>query len=216
VADDTYLVFSSDNGLHAGQYRLMPGKLTAFDSDIRVPLIVEGPGVAEGATTTAISENVDLAETFAAIGGTSLGGDGHSLTDLFSGPTPPVDWRTAALVEHHGPDISGVDPDFQQPASGKPGAYDAMRTADFLYVEYADGDREFYDFRTDPFELHNLAGQLTDPTLAELHQALVAMGDCHQEESCWAATGGGRELELRIRIRKAGHAGGSRDLNHRG
>ena len=48
---DTYLVFSSDNGLHTGEYRLMPGKLTAFDTDIHVPLVVIGPGVRAGATT---------------------------------------------------------------------------------------------------------------------------------------------------------------------
>jgi arylsulfatase A-like enzyme len=202
LADDTYLVFSSDNGLHAGQYRLLPGKLTAFDSDIRVPLIVDGPGVAAGARTTAISENIDLAETFATIGGTSLNGDGESLTPLFSGVTP-VDWRTAALVEHHGPGLRGSDPDFQQRASGKPPTYEAMRTAWFLYVEYADGEREFYDLRADPFELDNLAGRLTGPTLTELHQALLTMKHCHGQESCWAAMGGGgHALDLRIRIRK--------------
>jgi N-acetylglucosamine-6-sulfatase len=202
LADDTYLVFSSDNGLHAGQYRLMPGKLTAFDSDIRVPLIVDGPGVAAGARTTAISENIDLAETFAAIGGTSLSGDGRSLTSLFSG-VPPAQWRTAALIEHHGPALGGSDPDFQQRASGKPPTYEAMRTAWFLYVEYADGEREFYDLRTDPFELHNLAGQLTGPTLTQLHDALVTMKGCHGDDSCWAALGGGgHALDLRIRIRK--------------
>ena len=51
IARDTYLVFSSDNGLHTGQYRLMPGKLTAFDTDIHVPLVVVGPGVSRGART---------------------------------------------------------------------------------------------------------------------------------------------------------------------
>ena len=42
---NTYFVFSSDNGYHMGDYRLMPGKLTAFDTDIQVPLIITGPGV---------------------------------------------------------------------------------------------------------------------------------------------------------------------------
>jgi N-acetylglucosamine-6-sulfatase len=210
LADDTFLVFSSDNGLHTGQYRLMPGKLTAFDSDIRVPLIVDGPGVLAGATTTAISENIDLAETFATIGGTTLPGDGHSLTTLFSGVTP-AGWRTAALVEHRGPNLRGSDPDFQQGASGKPPTYEAMRTGWFLYVEYADGEREFYDLRTDPFELHDLADQLSGATLAQLHQALVAMKRCHGDESCWAAMGGGGHvLDLRIRIRKRGRI---KDLN---
>jgi N-acetylglucosamine-6-sulfatase len=212
LADNTYLVFSSDNGLHTGQYRLMPGKLTAFDSDIRVPLIVDGPGVAAGARATAISENIDLAATFATIGGTSLTGDGHSLTSLFSGVTP-VDWRTAAVIEHHGPNLRGSDPDFQQGASGKPPTYEAMRTAWFLYVEYADGEREFYDLRTDPFELHNLASQLAGATLTQLHQALVAMKGCHGDEPCWAAMGGGgHALDLRIRIRR----GNKRALSGRG
>jgi len=69
LSHNTYLVFSSDNGLHAGQYRLMPGKLTAFDTDIRVPLVVVGLGVPAGRRTSAMSENIDLAATFAGIAG---------------------------------------------------------------------------------------------------------------------------------------------------
>ncbi len=77
---NTYIVFSSDNGLHTGEYRLMPGKLTAFDTDIHVPLIVAGPGCPARLTTHAMAENIDLAKTFTAIGGTTLPDDGHSLT----------------------------------------------------------------------------------------------------------------------------------------
>ena len=54
-------MFSSDNGLHTGEYRLMPGKLTAFDTDIHVPLVIVGPGVPAGQSTDAMTENVDLA-----------------------------------------------------------------------------------------------------------------------------------------------------------
>src|SRR5207237_871996 len=76
IERNTYLVFSSDNGLHTGEYRLMPGKLTAFDTDIHVPLVVVGPGVPAGLRSAAMAENVDLADTFAQIGGTSVAGDG--------------------------------------------------------------------------------------------------------------------------------------------
>ena len=48
LTDNTYIVFSSDNGYHLGQHRLVRGKQTAFDTDIRVPLIVAGPGVPAG------------------------------------------------------------------------------------------------------------------------------------------------------------------------
>ena len=33
-----------------------------------------------------------------------------------------------------------------------------MRTDRYLYVEYSTGERELYDTRTDPTEVHNLAG----------------------------------------------------------
>ena len=49
-----------------------------------------------------MAENVDLAKTFAAIAGTSMPSDGHSLMPLLHGEDPP-DWRDAILVEHHGP-----------------------------------------------------------------------------------------------------------------
>ena len=42
---NTYFVFSSDNGFHLGQFRMPAGKETPYDTDIRVPLVVRGPGV---------------------------------------------------------------------------------------------------------------------------------------------------------------------------
>jgi N-acetylglucosamine-6-sulfatase len=183
---NTYIVFSSDNGLHTGEYRLMPGKLTAFDTDIRVPLVVAGPGVRAGSSTDAMTENIDLAKTFTAIGGTSMPGDGHSLMPLLKGEQP-TDWRDAVLVEHHGPDLGRTDPDAQNFDSGNPTTYEAMRTPDFLYVEYADGEREYYDLRTDPYELDNIARDLSPAELARLHRELGALKRCHGGTACWAA-----------------------------
>jgi arylsulfatase A-like enzyme len=188
MARNTYIVFSSDNGLHTGEYRLMPGKLTAFDTDIHVPLVIIGPGIRPGSTTSDIAENVDLAKTFTAIAGTNLPSDGHSLMSLLKGQSPP-DWRNAALIEHRNSHVSNEGAaDFQQPASGKPTPYEAIRTPGFLYVEYSDGEREFYDLRTDPFELHNIAGSLSSTQLALLHSSLLALKHCHGGRACWAAS----------------------------
>jgi len=41
--------------------------------------------------------------------------------------------------------------------------YDAVRTDRYLYVAYANGDRELYDTHADPEEVRNLAG--TKPPL---------------------------------------------------
>ena len=203
VAGKTYIVFSSDNGLHTGEYRLTPGKLTAFDTDIHVPLVVTGPGVPVDTSSDAMTENVDLAETFAQMGGTTLDtGDGHSLLSLIHG-TAPDDWRNAILVEHHGPKPDRDDPDEQDRASGNPPSYEAIRTAQFLYVEYDDGEREFYDLRTDRFELDNLAGSLSADELAALHAELTQYEQCHGASACWTAG----HLQATVALRHRRHRG---------
>lgn len=186
VAGNTYLVFSSDNGLHAGQHRLLPGKLTAFDSDIHVPLIVTGPGVAPHSRTHAMAQNIDLAETFASIAGTSVRADGHSLLALLRGARPRH-WRNAALIEHRHPQPGEAGPDSPPPDSGDPPTYEALRTPRVLYVEYRDGEREFYDLRADPFELHNLASRLSLARRERLHAALRGLERCHSRRVCWTA-----------------------------
>ena len=46
----TYIVFSSDHGWHQGEHNQHPGKGRPHDEDIRVPLIVAGPGIPAGRT----------------------------------------------------------------------------------------------------------------------------------------------------------------------
>ncbi len=114
VAERTAIVFSSDNGLHMGEHGLGPGKQTPFDTDVNVPLIVAGPGIAPGTTVTLPAENIDLRPTFAEWAGLRPppGVDGSSLVPLLRGERP-VGWREVALIEHHpaaadGPGTVGV------------------------------------------------------------------------------------------------------------
>jgi arylsulfatase A-like enzyme len=188
VADDTYLVFSSDNGYHMGQYRLNPGKMTAFDTDIRVPLVVAGPHVPAGATRTEPVQNIDLAPTFLTLGGAAVPADtdGRPLQPLLRG-APAPGWRDAALIEHHGPDLDTTDPDQPAPHSGNPTSYEAIRTTTATYVEYANGEREYYDRDADPNELHNVATQLPPATLTQLHATLDALQRCSGPTDCWTA-----------------------------
>jgi arylsulfatase A-like enzyme len=189
LSRNTYIVFSSDNGLHAGHYRLLPGKLTAFDTDIRVPLVVTGPAVRAASYSNAMAENIDLAKTFAAMGGTQRPSDGHSLLPLLHGQAPS-DWRNVVLIEHRERLQAGVDPDLQPASSGKPPSYAAIRSPDLLYVEYVTGEREVYDLRRDPYELHNLAPVLSSDrpsVMVLLHRALRSLRRCHGASRCWAA-----------------------------
>ncbi len=188
VAQNTYVVFSSDNGFHLGEHNLRKGKQTAFDTDIRVPLIVTGPAVPANRTISQLAENIDLAPTFETIAGSHPPAniDGHPLNPQLHGHTV-ADWRAAVLIEHHGPDLSPSDPDYPAAYSGNPPSYEAIRTAKYLYVEYRNGQREFYDLATDPYELDDSYATMSPRVRTMLHDTLVRMEACHGSASCWAA-----------------------------
>ena len=185
---NTYFVFSSDNGYHMGEHRLLPGKMTAFDTDIRVPLIVTGPGIRAGLVVQEIVENIDLCPTFAELGGMvpSPNIDGRSLVPLLRGESV-AGWRSFALVEHHGPVKDLVDPDLPSPRSGNPTTYEAIRGWDSLYVEYADGEKEYHAFANDPNELRNAFSLLSPEAQAALHAAVTAAAACRGVEGCSTA-----------------------------
>lgn len=201
LTKNTYIVFSSDNGYHLGQHRLDRGKQTAFDTDIHVPLIVAGPGVPAGRVVPQVAQNVDLYPTFVQLaGGTPAASvEGRTLVPLLRPSSSPDAWRTVALVEHHGGNTDPADPDFEGGGSD-PTTYDAIRISaqhlpgfrgpvDAVYVEYQDrqNEIEYYDIAKDPYELTNIAKNLTTAQQATLHKTLIALESCHTGAACWTA-----------------------------
>ncbi len=195
LTQNTYLIFSSDNGLHMGEYSLRPGKLTPFDTDVRVPLVIVGPGVPAGLTLNEIAQNIDLAPTFTEIGGGEAAPtepDGRSLLPLiaaYASGGPPPAWRRMALIEHHRVAPADLtDPDLPGLYAGDPPNYEALRLSRALYVEYqAPREVDYYDLAGDPDELRNIAASLTADRLARLHAILHANKTCVGATACWAA-----------------------------
>lgn len=108
--ENTYIFFTSDNGFHMGEHRLPSGKNTAFEEDLRVPLVARGPGVPAGRHVEEFGANIDLAPTFADLAGAEIPAfvDGRSLAPLLAGRAP-AEWRQALLLEHAGPMDSALD-----------------------------------------------------------------------------------------------------------
>jgi N-acetylglucosamine-6-sulfatase len=205
--DDTYLFFTSDNGFHMGQHRLLASKYTAFEEDIHVPLLLRGPGVPAGRAIDALAETVDLAPTFAEIAGAKLprDPDGRSLVPLWL-PSPPAAWRQAVLIEQRefpAGEAAAEEPAGTAPRLGRRGvlepsdgaaipgakpnpAYVGLRTRRFKYVEYTDGERELYDLASDPHELENLQAKADPALLARLAAILARLRAC-AGASCRAA-----------------------------
>ncbi|GAA3696387.1 sulfatase [Nonomuraea antimicrobica] len=188
----TYVVFTSDNGFHLGQHRLLRGKSTAYDHDVRVPLLVKRPAAGRHGdlVSEAIVQNVDLFATFLDLAGVRNAGDrdGRSLVPLVQG-RKVGQWRQAALIEHVRPDPAAPgepDPDAEEMQAGMPG-YAAVRTAGELYVEYEGVEQpEYYDTVRDPHQESNDPG---NARTAELAKVLDRLRGCGQPgaEDCWRA-----------------------------
>lgn len=188
ASSHTYIIFSSDNGYHLGDYSMVQGKQTPFDIDIRVPLIACGPRVAKGSLQQAIVSNIDLAPTFAALAGAQLTGepDGRDIQHLLREQnTKKINWRNFAIIEHRRVNYDRNDPDRQEAEDGKLPSYTALRFHNLLYVEYETGEVSCYDVQNDPYELKNIASTLPHEVQKNLHSILFAAKNCGGKNGCW-------------------------------
>jgi len=202
--DNTYIFFTSDNGFHIGQHRLAPGKQTAYEEDIRVPLVVRGPGVPAGATLPHMVLNTDLAPTFGELARARFGErvDGRSLVPLLGASRPAQeDWRHAILVEHEPAATAAsarptptrppagfepLDPQDQAGVTRSIPAYRAIRTQRYAFVEYDTGEKELYDLDRDPDELESIHASAEPALLARLSKMLDDLRRC-SGRACLAA-----------------------------
>lgn len=143
--ENTLIVFTSDNGDLWGEHRLR-GKYMPYDAATRVPLAVRWDGhVAPGSHDRRLALNLDVTATIARAAGV---------------PAPGIEGVSVlARAERHGfvleaAATSGHDGNGQNVA--RPG-YCGFRTRRFLYVRYEGAIEELYDYRTDPWELTNVA-----------------------------------------------------------
>jgi N-acetylglucosamine-6-sulfatase len=162
--DNTFIIYTSDNGWHLGEHRQISGKTTAYEEDIRVPFVMRGPGLPRGLRLTPFVLNNDLAPTFAAIGGINPPSfvDGRSFLPLLSDPQQP--WRQSFAIERKQGDRFDL--------RGTAG-FRALRTLDWIYVEYANGELELYDLQADPDQLANVI-TTADPMLVSWLSLRVA------------------------------------------
>ena len=197
--DNTYIIFTSDNGFHLGQHRLRAGKSNPYEEDIHVPFVIRGPRIKAGSSVSGyLTGNVDFAPTIAELAGVVPPPyvDGRSMVPLFGSNLPPAnEWRSSYLVEFYGleGDVSIPQP-FAYTSSLGAGIgllglklFDAptvvpiwqgIRTYDSLYVEYDDGFKELYDLKKDPYEMENIAASADKNLLSQLAERLHALITC--------------------------------------
>jgi choline-sulfatase len=149
MVENTLVVFASDHGEQVGDHGLFI-KHTAYESSMRVPLLVAGPGVAPG-TSDALVELFDLNPTLAELAGLP--------------PQPKLDARSFASVLH------GEAKAHRDACVTCEEGYRAIRERRYKYIETTNDLAELYDLETDPEENRNILSE-NRPVANRLRQAL--------------------------------------------
>jgi arylsulfatase A-like enzyme len=137
--DNTIVLIFGDNGYHFGEKHQW-SKGTLWENSARVPLVIAGPGIASGQTSTRPVSLLDLYPTLLELAGLPAKPEleGVSIVPLLRNPAAP--WERPALTtsgfKNHG-----------------------LRTERWRYIRYAGGAEELYDHDSDPLERTNLASK---------------------------------------------------------
>lgn len=150
LRESTLVVYMGDNGFALGEHGFYD-KRDAFETSIRVPLLMRAPGkIPPGSVIRQMVQNIDIAPTLLEAAGVRPPADappmdGRSFWPLVCGRNLP--WRDHILYEYHW--------EWNFPAT--PTLF-AIRTDRYKYIYYHgiwDKD-SFHDLETDPLERHNL------------------------------------------------------------
>ena len=151
--NDTVVIVTGDNGYYMGS-RGFAGKWSHFEESLRVPLVVADPRAPEslrGKVESSIALNVDLPATMLDLCGVPVpdGYQGASLAPFLGFARPgETAWRTDFFCEH-------------RMEHARIPKWEGVRTGEWKYARYYETDpvtELLYNFRVDPSELTNLAG----------------------------------------------------------
>lgn len=175
VRSRTLVIFAGDNGtaVEATTAPFPPAhaKGTVYEGGLNVPLVVSGPGVAQGAECAGLVTTTDLFATIADVFGAeqATGLDSVSLRPYFSDPGRPS-LRATVFAETFKP--NGFAPWSERSR--------AVRDARFKLIRRQAGtgqvDRMF-DLAGDPFEQVDLLASPLSPEAAAAHAALLVALD---------------------------------------
>jgi arylsulfatase A-like enzyme len=173
LADNTIVVYSSDQGWYLGEHGWFD-KRWMYEESLHTPLIVRWPGtVKTGSVDTHLVSNLDFAETFLDIAGVDVPSNmqGRSLVPLLKGESPD-DWRESFYYHY-----------YEYPGAHSVQRHYGVRDDRYkLIYFYQIGEWELYDLAKDPHELKNC---YDDPQYAkiakEMHQKLDHQRELVQE-----------------------------------
>uniref|UniRef100_A0A0K8VY72 N-acetylglucosamine-6-sulfatase n=1 Tax=Bactrocera latifrons TaxID=174628 RepID=A0A0K8VY72_BACLA len=204
--DNTYIIYTSDNGYHMGQNAQPWDKRQPYETDIRVPLLMRGPGIPQGVVVPQPILLLDLMPTI--LQWTIL----HARTPLDGLPIQAAlqqeiddkqlkEYRRSVLIQHWG---EGNDDTYNRDCPWSPkdhlsqctpesdchcqdawnNTYACVRQfrdkTDRLFCEFNDRENfvEAYDVNDDPYQINNIGYDLLPIEHAFYSLALANLTRC--------------------------------------
>uniref|UniRef100_A0A8C1QCP7 N-acetylglucosamine-6-sulfatase n=1 Tax=Cyprinus carpio TaxID=7962 RepID=A0A8C1QCP7_CYPCA len=176
---NTYIIFTSDNGYHTGQFSLPMDKRQLYEFDIRVPLLVRGPYIKPNQTSPLLIANVDLGPTILDIAGYNVNEtqmDGMSFLPIMTGKGNSSTWRSDVLVEYEGEGSNISDPACPLLGPGVSECFPDCVCEDSYNNTYV--FVEVYNLTADPFQLSNIAKSIDQEVLEKMNHRLMMLQSC--------------------------------------
>ena len=168
LADNTIVIYTSDNGYQWGEHELID-KRWAYETSIRVPFVIRLPENRHGATiNSSLVANLDIAPTLLDAAGVRVPEymEGGSLLRLLS--DEKKNWRETFFYSYF------FEPPYPTPTSF------ALITERYKLIETTWRGYELYDLWKDPEEKNNLAN---DTAFTQTHHKLVKLLTEEKERS---------------------------------
>ena len=160
LAENTIVVYSSDQGFYLGEHGWFD-KRWMYEESLKTPLLVRWPGVvAAGSTNTDMVSNLDFPATLLNAAGVDVPHDmqGRSFVPMLRGETP-ADWRKSFYYHYYEKGIHNVAP------------HEGVRTERHKLIHYYETDEwELFDLEVDPNEIRSVYGAAS---YAETQAALL-------------------------------------------
>ena len=171
ILENTHVIYTSDNGYHIGQHRMGPGKKQGWETDVNIPMLWRGPGIAANHTSYAVSTHTDLAPTFLNLFGLDqrTNADGRPMPEIVDTNEKPGEhinielWGSAAPYEV-APllDLGSAIPGYQN------NTYKGLRIISddysLYYSVWCTNEHELYDMSQDNYQNVNLLPNTLDIT----------------------------------------------------
>lgn len=149
LLDNTYVIYTSDNGFHMGQHRQDPGKSCAYEEDVNVPMFIRGPDVPKEKNITLPTTHTDIVPTIFKLAGIPL-------LKQFDGTPMPISAKdqAEAKTEHVNIELWGAnlgEGEMRIPVPTLLNTYKALRIVaedyEFTYIVWCTNEHELYDMK---------------------------------------------------------------------